>query len=134
MKYIKLFESFVEESSFYQVQQWDDAGQKYASHFGDLDSAGISTQYKIGDVIKVKSIGSKWDEEKRQYIQIDIEKFAQVLTVFKNEETGVLLYGIRILNEDGMSSLAKIGETAIVGIVTDIPEFILNHPKYEKHS
>lgn len=134
MKYLKLFESFIEESSFYQVQQWDDAGQKYASHLGDLDSAGISTQYKIGDVVKVKTVGSKWDEEKGHYVQIDAEAFGQIITVFKNEETGEKLFGVRIFKEDGMSSLGKMQEDEIIGKAETLPDYVLNHEKYEKRS
>lgn len=134
MKYIKLFESFIEESGFYQVQQWDDAGQKYTSHLGDLDQAGIPTQYKIGDVVKVKTVGSKWDEEKGHYVQIDAEGFGQIITVFKNEETGEKLFGIRIFKEDGMTSLAKMQEDEIIGKAENLPDYILNHNKYEKRS
>lgn len=117
MKHLQLYEKFISESDWYEVKQWSDKDQKTVSYFSDTE--GSSIKYKIGDVVALDAYGGG-------------TSFGQIVTIFKNEDTTEYLYGIRIFSERGTTSLGKYEESEIIGIATDIPDYVSSNEKFEK--
>lgn len=117
MKHLQLYEKFISESDWYGVKQWSDKGQKTVSYTSNPEDSNI--KYRIGDVVTLDPYGVG-------------TSFGQIVTIFKNEETTEHLYGIRIFSERETTSIGKYEESEILGIATDIPDYVTSNEKFGK--
>lgn len=116
-------EGSLNETSWYNVKKWDDAGQKYVNHLGgNIDVLKEQPKYKVKEVVKVKAYQSEY--------------IAQIIAIFVNYDTKEILYGVRLFTapqyEQGSTMLDKIEQDDIIEKVTEIPDNIKNNSKFEK--
>jgi hypothetical protein len=116
-------EGTINESGFYNVKKWDDAGQHYTNYMSNnIPILKEQPKYKYKDVIKIKAYNKEY--------------LAQIIGTFVNQETLEYLYGVRLFpyldTPDGNTSLDKIVEEDIIEKVNQIPDNLKNNPKFIK--
>lgn len=119
MKHILLFESFLSESGWYTVDRpgWDPA----KTNLGNVDylrGKGIDAPFKEKEVVMVKN-------------DFYNKMPGQIINVFHNENTGEVIYGIRFFHPEGATTLGK-EEPKELELLTTVPDYVMNHPKFEK--
>ena len=112
------------ESDYYNVKDWDDRGDSYVSLGGreTVKSYLKNDNPKINDGDLVVPIGHT---PRKGHSEI-----GQVINVFFNRNTEEALYGIRFFDSEGRTSLGKMSEDQIEKWNGEIPEWVINHPKY----
>lgn len=119
LKHLLLFESFLSESDWYTVNRpgWDPYKTITTSSYG-LRLKGVNAPFKEKEVVVVKQ---------GLYSKLP----GQIINVFYNENTGEVIYGIRFFEPGGATSLGK-EEPKDLELLATVPDYVLNHPKFEK--